>query len=295
MSNMSIANRRSAFKVRSRINPLRHGIYFYVLESTWRSAFSMVIGIYFLLNFIFALLYFSLPESLSGHENISFFDTLFFSIQTFSTIGYGVLAPHSLTANFLVSLEAITSLIYTALVTGLVFAKFSIPRAHILFSKKAVIKKMDGKDTLLFRMGNSRGNDIADAEVSVAVLTDYKTPEGDQYRKVEDLVLVRTKTPFFRLSWTVMHTVTENSPLFPLASRNEATFAALVITVHGHDSTFNSQVYARHTYNPDDVLVNHVFDDVLFQQPDGTWYVNYELFHSVRPTLSTASASLENR
>ena len=255
----------------------------------------MVIGIYFVLNFAFACLFFALPESLSGHESITFFDSFFFSIQTFSTIGYGVLSPHSLPANFLVSIEAITSLIYSALVTGLVFAKFSIPRAHILFSEKAIIKKMDGVDTLLFRMGNSRGNDIADAEVSVAVLTDYVTPEGDSYRKIQDLTLNRTRTPFFRLSWTVMHTVTPESPLYPLATRGDATFAALVITVHGHDSTFNSQVYARHTYNPGDILVNHAFEDVLFQQPDGTWYVNYELFHTVKPVLSTASASLENR
>ena len=64
----------------------------------------------------------------------TFLRAFFFSVQTLSTIGYGQVFPVGLGANALVTLEALVGLIGFAIVTGLLFARFSRPNAKLLFS-----------------------------------------------------------------------------------------------------------------------------------------------------------------
>src|SRR4029077_8819838 len=128
---------------------------------------------YLVANALYAVAY----ELVGGIENAkvgSFGDAFFFSVQTMGTIGYGAMYPKTLAANMLVVSESLVSLILTALATGLVFAKFSRPNARIVFSDYAVICPFNGVPTLMFRIGNERGNAIVDAQIrAIATRTEH--------------------------------------------------------------------------------------------------------------------------
>jgi inward rectifier potassium channel len=214
----------------------------------------------------------------------SFLDPFFFSIQTIATIGYGQLVPRTVLANILVAIEAIFGLLGFGIVAGLAYAKFSRPTARVLFSRVAVITQRDGQLSLMFRMGNERGNRIVDAQVHLSMLRDETTLEGEPIRRVYDLDLVRDRNANFQNSWTAVHPITEKSPLHG-ATPEKLTSAnpQIVVSLTGLDETFSQTVYARHTYTCDNILSGHRFVDVLSVTPDGIPQIDYTRFHDTVP------------
>ena len=138
-------------------------LYHALLRIPWWAAFTLIVGGYLLLNLLFALLYLWTGGVTNARPG-SLLDAFFFSVQTMGTIGYGTMAPASTAANTLVVAESITGLVVTALVTGLVFVRFSQTRARILFSSKVAIGNMDGVPTLMLRVGNERRGNIVDTQ-----------------------------------------------------------------------------------------------------------------------------------
>src|SRR5439155_9491677 len=133
----------------------------------------------------------------------------FSSVQTMATIGYGGMAPIGIYANVLVTIEALVGLLGLAMATGLAFAKLSRPTARVLFSRVAVIAPRDGVRSLMLRMANERANQILEAQVHLALARTETTAEGERVRRLYDLELVRTRTPLFVLTWTVIHPIDE--------------------------------------------------------------------------------------
>ena len=141
---------------------------------------------YLSLNLMFALLFLELGDCIEGARPGSLFDAFFFSVQTLATIGYGVMHPKGTCGHVLVSVEALCGLIGLALLTGIVFAKFSRPRAGVVFSEKAIIALHNGVPTLLFRVANERGSDIIEASMRLSALMDSVTAEGKALRRFYD-------------------------------------------------------------------------------------------------------------
>src|SRR5262249_50104697 len=141
-------------------------------------------------------------------------DAFFFSIQTIPVIGYGEMRPATVYANILVTVEILLGLTMITVATGLVFARFSRPTARVMFSSVAVVTLHDGVPTLMFRAANQRRNQILDAQVSMVLLRDEVSREGASMRRFHDLHVSRSRSPVFALSWTVMHPITETSPLY---------------------------------------------------------------------------------
>jgi inward rectifier potassium channel len=163
-----------------------------------------------------------------------------------------------------------------------VFAKASRPTSSILFSEPAVITMKDNKRTLMFRVGNARGNDIVEASVRVAALVDVVSPEGHRFRALRDLELQRSSTPTFVLTWTIFHTIDEDSCLFGVDSDNiEDKLVSLIVAMTGHDSTYAQTVHARHTYTPEELLFEHRFEDVMSRTEEGQLVIDYSKFHNV--------------
>ena len=161
-------------------------------------------------NVVFALvLYLGHADVTNAH---GFLDLYWFSIQTMGTIGYGVLAPNDTLSNVVVTVESFFGIILTALVTGMVFARFSTPSARVIFSKVAVIAPYDGKLTLMFRMANARATAIVEATARVYMSRDEKVGT-ESVRRIYDIVLRRATSPIFNLSWTAYHVIDEASPL----------------------------------------------------------------------------------
>lgn len=267
----------------------RSDLYVYFMQGGWTRLLITIVVAFVLLNVVFASLYLLVPGSINNAAPNSFADAFFFSVQTMSTIGYGALHPESIYGNVIATIEAGVSLLCVALVTGLMFAKASRPRASVIYSKPILLTRYDGKPTLMFRVGNARGNELMDASITLTMLRDEFTEEDIHIRRVHDLKLLRKHTPFFALTWLVVHVIDEDSPLFGKTMdqiRNEVV--AFMSTIIGHDGTYGQTIYARHTYQPEDLHCNERFVDILSNLEDGRIMVDYEKFHQTTPLPEAA-------
>jgi inward rectifier potassium channel len=265
-----------------------HDAYFHLMKGSWTRFFAIIIFLFFLSNGVFAFLYSLDLNGISGLQFGNFWDAFFFSVQTSSTIGYGEMSPNSTYVHVLVTGQAVLTVLGTAFATGLMFAKASRPRASVLFSEVMVISEFEGQKNLMFRLGNARDNEIVEANINVAALVETVTKEGTRFRKLHDLVLERSRTPLFALTWQVFHRLTAQSPIFGLSEEElEQRVHAIVVTMTGHDSTYGQVVHARHTYYPEDIRHGHVLVDVISTEDDDRLVVDYTKFHMTRPSGSS--------
>jgi inward rectifier potassium channel len=269
----------------SRWKDLYHG----VLTASWPEFFLWLALFFLAYNVAFALLYMADPHGIAHARPGSFLDAFFFSVQTFGSIGYGAMSPASVYANALVTLESFVSIVNIAGATGLVFARFSRPKARVLFSNVAVVTMFDGVPTLMFRAANQRANQILDANIVVSFASQKVSKEGIAMRRLEELKLVRARTPLFALSWTIMHSIDETSPLYGQTPEtlieNQVELIALV---SGTDETLSETIFARQAYAPRNILWNRRFADVLSVTEGGRRVVNLHRFHDTEPDGSEA-------
>ena len=274
---------REIVSIGLRTSPLRD-LYHSLLTTTWSQFFSIVLVVYLGANLVFASGYLAIGDGIEEARPGSFADAFFFSVQTMATIGYGKMAPRGIPANLLVTGEALVGLLGLALVTGLVFAKFSRPTARVIFSRNAVLTTFTGVPSLLVRMANERGNQIAEAQAHLVLLRTERTPEGEQVRAAHDLHLRRSHSAFFAFTWLVVHPITPDSPLHGETEESlRAKDVDLVASMTGLDETLSQSVHARHAWTPDQILWRHRFADVLVDLPDGRRAIDYRRFHDVEP------------
>jgi inward rectifier potassium channel len=254
--------------------------YHLLLTIPWLGFVGVVAGGYLLLNLGFALLYLLGGDCLIGARSGSFEDAFFFSVHTLGSIGYGVIAPKTTYANVIVTMEAIASLLVIAVVTGLSFARFSKPTARVLFSKIAVITPYNSQPTLMFRAANRRSNQIFEAEIRVYLSRDEITAEGDRFRRVYELALVRNRNPSFSLSWSIMHPIDEQSPLYNYdPDRFAADRVQIITSLTGLDETVAYTIQSRHIYDHQDLRWNHRFVDIIRDVENGDRLIDYSYFH----------------
>jgi inward rectifier potassium channel len=261
-----------------------HDLYHLLLTMSWPAFLGLIWVLYAISNAVFALAYLAGGNCIHNARPGSFQDAFFFSVQTMATIGYGAMYPSTAYANWVVTLEAMVGLLGVAMVTGLAFARFSRPTARVLFSRVAVIRPYHGVPTLMFRTANLRYNQILEAQMSVTLVRNEISPEGEFMRRFYDLNLVRNRTPVFALSWTVMHAIDETSPLYgatpELLAEQEIE---IVVTMTGLDETVSQTVHARHSFIASEILWNMRFVDVFSRRADGPLSLDYSRFHDVVP------------
>jgi inward rectifier potassium channel len=263
-------------------------VYHAFLRAPWPLALTTIVAAYLALNALFATAYL-FSDGIANARHRSFADDFYFSIQTMGTIGYGAMYPRTELANILVVLESVTGLLVTALATGLVFAKFSLTTARIVFAERAVIGIMDGVPTLMLRLGNERSNRIIEATIRASIVRTERTKEGMLFYRMYDLVLARERTPALSRSWTAMHPITPGSPLHgqtPASLR--AAEVELFVTVMGIDDTSLQPVHARHKYTDAGIVWGARHADVLSEDPDGVLVLDLRRFHDLTPTAPTA-------
>jgi inward rectifier potassium channel len=256
--------------------------YHLMLTLPW-SGFLLLITLgYLALNLMFAFAYWFGGDCIANAQPESLLDRFFFSVQTLASIGYGAMYPKTIYANVIVTIESIAGLTGIAVMTGLSFARFSKPTARILFSKVAVITSHNNVPTLMFRAANRRSNLILEAQMHCYLFRDETTLEGKAMRRIYDLKLVRSQTPNFMLTWTVMHQIDDLSPIYGMSPDDfERTNTLLTIILSGIDETVSQMVHARHVYTHKSILTNKQLVDVIFHYDDGNRYIDYKLFHDV--------------
>lgn len=258
--------------------------YHLLLTLDWHWFIVVIAAGYILTNVLFALLYLAGGDCIENARSGSFADAFFFSVQTMSSIGYGAMYPRSDYANILVAFEALAGLTGLSMATGLMFARFSRPTGRVLFSRVAVVCPYNGVPTLMLRTANERRNQILEAQVRVSLLCNEMTEEGISMRRFYDLPLVRSQTPIFALTWTVMHSIDENSPLSRLTPESLCQMESeIVVTITGLDETVSQTIHARHSYIESEIIWDMCFVDIFTRKKDGNWIIDYNRFHEVKP------------
>jgi inward rectifier potassium channel len=272
---------RQAFRIKGlRRSP--RDIYHWLLTTSWAVFAAIGLGVYLSANTVFALLYLGDPHGIANARPGDFYDAFFFSVETIGTIGYGVLYPKNLYANVVMTAENFFGLSFIAVATGVIFARVSRPTARVMFSKNALIVRHDGEMTLMFRAANERANRVLEAEVTVSITRDLKTREGKSMRRFEQLNLVRSRSPLFALTWTILHVIDEHSPLYGMTEQAlSQTAGQLLVVLSGIDETFAQRIHARHSYMPEDIVWNRHFADVIFEDEAGGRVVDYGRFHDL--------------
>ncbi len=269
--------------VGGRPRPLRD-FYHALLELPWWATIATLSGAFLAANALFALAY----VEVGGVEHAaqrSFLDAFFFSVQTMGTIGYGAMYPGSTAANVVVVVESIVSLLMTAIATGLVVAKISRPTAMVVFSRHAVISPFDGAPTLMFRLGNQRGNQLVDAQIRAVLYRTERLGDGKTFYRQMDLRLTRSRALSLTRSWNVLHPIDGSSPLHGETPESlAAKEIELQVLVIGLDDTSMQTVHAGHRYFARDILWGARLADVISETPDGHLLVDLRRFHEVEPT-----------
>lgn len=259
-------------------------LYYNLMRRRWRWLVGFLAAAYLAFNLLFAGLYSLDPTGFANSEPLDFADAFNFSVQTFATIGYGAIAPKSVFTNTLVTIEALAGIMYTALATGLVFAKFSRPSARVTFSKHMTVHERNGRPALHFRLANDRGNDLVEASIRLTVLKTEVSREGQQMRRFRDLQLERSWSPLFAMSWLAIHVIDEHSPLFGEdAASLEADEVLFVVILTGIDGTFAQTVHARHIYEFHDIRWGYRFVDVVTPHSPGRVQLDLSKLHDVVP------------
>jgi inward rectifier potassium channel len=257
--------------------------YHALLRMPWWRALGLVVAAFLLFNLLFAGLYLWFGGIAHARPG-SLEDAFFFSVQTMATIGYGDMHPMSEAANVLMVLEAVVGLLLTALSTGLVFARFSRLRGRVVFSKKVAYGPMEGVPTLQIRVGNERSNRIYNADFQLLLTRTTRTAEGVTFYRTEDLKLVRDRAHSLSRSWTLLHPVTRDSPLFGHTPESLAGMdAELVVALNGVDDTTLQPIRARYTWEHPDISWGARLSDILFEDETGMT-LDLTRFHDLSAT-----------
>jgi len=258
--------------------------YHLLLTTSWYKFFALISLGYIVANAIFAVAYLLGGDGIEKARPGNFFDAFFFSVQTMASIGYGAMYPKTVYANLLVTIESLLGLMGLAMGTGIMFARFSIPKARVMFSRVAVITPYEGIPTLTFRVANERQNWILEAQIRLTLVRSVITKEGQVLRRFFDLPLVRSHSPLFALSWTVMHVIDETSPMYGVTTQKMIDDdMEILVTLTGIDETVSQTIHARHSFIAEEILCNMSFVDIISKTKDGRRAIDYSRFHDVIP------------
>jgi inward rectifier potassium channel len=267
---------------------LKTDAYHLMRTSSWGAVTIAFFALFVAINVVFAVVLYAGGARIGNAHG--FVDDFWFSVQTLGTIGYGTLTPEDTLANIVVTIESFVGMVLTALITGVVFARFSTPTARIIFSKVAVIGDHDGKRVLMFRMGNARTTAIVESTIRVYVTRNETLASGEQVRRIYDLAMRRSTSPIFNLSWVVYHDIDAASPLFGCTVEDmTARGMNILVTFQGIDDRLAATVHTRYAYNPDDLRFDHRFVDIFAVDPDtGRRYLDFAPFDQTVPVTASA-------
>jgi inward rectifier potassium channel len=207
------------------------------------------------INTVFALLYLASPGCIANVRPGSFSDAFFFSVETLATVGYGTMVPATLYGHVVSSIEILCGLVFTAIMTGLLFVRFSKPKPKILFADQAVVTRRNGLPTLMVQIANGRTTLLTNATVRLGAVLLEEDADGHRIRQLHDLVVSNATLSLFPMTWIVMHEIDEDSPLagYDAESFREGD-VRLVLTVEARDHVIGAAIHDIRLYGAEDVL-----------------------------------------
>lgn len=273
------------------VRPIFHDLFHHFMTVSWPRLFATLATFFLVFDLLFGFLYFLVPGCIANLNPPGFAGDFFFSVETLATVGYGEMHPETFYGHLVAMVEIFVGLMSLALITGLMFARFSRPQARFLFTRNAVVRPIAGKPTLIFRAANERQNIVQDASARLRMLRDEVTEEGYSIRRIIDLPLLRSEHPMFALGWTIMHIIDETSPLHAETAESLSNSkASFILSLSGTDENTGQTLMARGEYTSGDIRWNSSFHDILEEAADGTIHVDYSKFHDVEPLPDSDTA-----
>jgi inward rectifier potassium channel len=232
-------------------------IYHWLITTSLKNMVFVILCSYTFVNFVFAFVYYSIGAQNFGgisavNELDKFLALFFFSAQTLTTVGYGHIYPISHYISAVSAVESLLGLMGFALATGLLYGRFSRPKADLLYSKRILIAPYEGITGLMFRISNKMQYELIETEATFTI--SYNDPETKK-REFDQLKLEVNKISFLALSWTIVHPIDENSPIYGLTAKDlmerDAEFMILIKAIN---DTFSQTVYSRYSYKASDIV-----------------------------------------
>jgi inward rectifier potassium channel len=254
--------------------------YHLILTLTWPQFAAVIFGIYVAVNLIFAILYWIGGNSIAELSPGSFSDAFFFSVETLATVGYGHMYPNNFYGHTVATLEIITGMFGMAVVTGLIFVRFSRPTARILFSKFAVIGPFDGVPTLMLRVANLRHQSMVEAEFRVMLIRNEATKEDPEVRRFYPLKLDFDRLLAFPAALTIRHRIDEQSPLYGMTAEDlKRTDTRLVASIVCIDTVIPAPIQSLVDYAYHEIHWNRRFVEIYTDRGTGRFEVDYGRIH----------------
>ena len=257
-------------------------LYHWMLRLSWAQFAAFILGLYLALNLLFSVFYFLGRPCISGMS--SFADAFFFSVETFATVGYGHFYPDDLYGHIVSTVEIMVGMFGMAVITGLIFIRFSRPTARILFSRRMVISNFDGQPALMLRVGNLRHQAMAEAEFRVMFIRNEWVKEQEEMRRFYMLKLQFDRLITFPVALTIRHIIDENSPLYGMnmeeLQKCDARITASIVCI---DTVIPAAVQSSYHYTWKDLHFDHRFVEIYTDLDDHKIAVDYGLLHEVEP------------
>lgn len=258
-------------------------IYFNAMTASWPAFIATLAATFVALNFLFALIY-DLGDKPIANAREGLEDLFYFSVETMSTVGYGDMHPQTNYGHIVATTENFFGMLSLAVMTGLVFARISRPRARLIFARYPVVAPHNGVPTLMFRMANARSNFITEATAKTWTIGPSVSQEGRRLVSFQRLRLLRSENPTLALSWVLFHPIEADSPLFGM---DEETLAAsevnFVVSIVGYDETSGQIVHARDVFAAQDVRFGQEYEDIIWTDEDGMRHIDYAKINATRP------------
>jgi inward rectifier potassium channel len=266
------------------VKPGLRDLYRSILALSWPHFALAVLSVYLLLNLLFATAYLAGDGCIAEMVAGSFSSAFFYSVQTLSTVGFGHLYPATFYGDVVTTLEIVVGMFFTAVVTGLIFVRFSRPVARLLFSESMVISNYNGKPTLQIRVANLHHQAMVEAEFRLMIVRKELIDDDDGARRFHTLKLEFDRLIIFPSAITIRHVIDENSPLHGVNHEQlKASATRFMTSIVCIDTVIQAPVQSQQGYLWSDVRFDHRFVEIYTDHPDGRLEVDYGRIHQTEP------------
>ncbi len=241
---------------------------------TWKF-YGALFSFYLVVNFVFAIGYFFICHDqfqgiIGGSDWQIFKEMFFFSTETYTTVGYGRVNPVGDRANSIAAIESMLGFLSFAIATGLLYGRFSKPKAFLLFSKEALISPYQEAKAIMFRLAAYKENHTLtnlDIKVTAAMLMEEK---GKMVFKFYELSLERSHVETLPMNWTVVHPLTADSPFFGYSWEDmKKADLEMYVSVRAFDDVYSNIVQQRTSYTYNEILFDRKFVQMYRESDDG--------------------------
>ena len=256
--------------------------YYFAVSLSWRKFGLLFISAEVGINLLFATLYFLQPGSIANASAHAFQSAFFFSLETLATVGYGEMYPATAYCHVVSCIEIVTGVAFTAIMTGLLFVRFSKPKAKVQYATKAVITQHNGKPTLMLRFGNARSSFLHDGLLRLHVLKRSISAEGVRHAIIVELPLLRERVPILAVLYTIMHVIDEDSPLYGLGNDSmELADMRFFFTLVARDPAIGQEVSDIHIFEGDKICFGVRYVDAISVLKSGKVVADYTIMSDV--------------